>query len=41
MADQAVRLLDDMARETGGPQPRIELSTVLVERGSTAAPAQR
>jgi DNA-binding LacI/PurR family transcriptional regulator len=41
MADQAVRLLDDKARETGGPQPRIELSTVLVERGSTAAPAQR
>ena len=33
--------LDDMARADGGPQPRIELSTVLVERGSTAAPAQR
>lgn len=41
MADQAVRLLDDMSRAPGGPHPRIELSTVLIERGSTAPPRQR
>ena len=41
MAEQAVRLLDDMARSAEGPQPRIELSTVLVERASTAAARAR
>ncbi|WP_156761611.1 LacI family DNA-binding transcriptional regulator [Microbacterium karelineae] len=41
MADQAVRLLSDMAREDASAHPRIELSTELIERGSTTAPPQR
>lgn len=41
MADQAVRLLGEMVRDDGSAHPRIELSTELIERGSTARPPQR
>lgn len=36
MADQAVRLLGEMSRDGSAPHPRIELSTQLIERASTA-----
>lgn len=38
MADQAVRLLSDLAHGNRPPVTRIELATTLIERGSTAAP---
>ena len=41
MADQAVRLLGDLAQSDRPAMTRIELATTLVERGSTAAVAAR
>ncbi|GGO65437.1 LacI family transcriptional regulator [Microbacterium nanhaiense] len=41
MADHAVRMLDEVTQNPSGPPPRLELSTTLIERGSTAAPGHR